>query len=151
MSRSLWLALVIGCGHPAAAVAPPGGGTTATVADASVDGESRPLDEDLPRLADRAVKLYQDWQRAFSDVGTDCTAATARMNALADANADVIAANGNVLHAGRDRMKAMRAEMEKRKDLIDPAAKAVMDAPVMTSCASQPEFARAVDRLAGGG
>ena len=112
---------------------------------------ARPLDEDLPRLAERAVKMYQDWQRAFAEAGTDCAAATAKMNALADANADLIAANQRLTKSGHEKIRAARAELDKHSAEIDPAAQAIMQGPTMSTCSGNPAYNRALDRLAGEG
>ena len=151
MSRWFWLAsFVIACGQPSA----PATQTTpaqpqAAAPDAAV--APRPLDEDLPRLADRAVKLYSDWQKAFEAAGTNCADATTRMNALVDANADLIAANQRLVRAGHDKVKAVRAELEKRSAEIDPAAQAIMTGPTMSACKSDAPFNAALERLAGEG
>lgn len=151
MPRYAWLAMfAIGCGHPAAPATQPTAPQppVAVAPDAAVPS---PLDEDLPRLADRAVKLYQDWQRAFQAAGTNCTDAATRMNALADANADLIAANQRLTRAGHEKVKAARAELEKRSAEIDPAAQAIMTGPTMSACSSDAAFNAALERLAGGG
>lgn len=151
MSRWSWLAsFAIGCGHPAA----PTTQTTpaqpqAAAPDAAV--APRALDDDLPRLADRAVKLYVDWQNAFELAGTNCEDATTKMNALADANADLIAANQRLVRAGHDKIKAARAELEKRSAEIDPAAQAIMTGPTMSACKADAPFNAALERLAGEG
>lgn len=147
--KAAWLlALAIGCGHPAATPT-----TTPVTPNAPADAAtaSRPLEDDLPALAERAVKMYQDWQRAFSEAGTDCAAATTKMNAVADANADLIAANARLAKAGHEKIKAARAELDKHADEIDAAAKAVMTGPTMSACSSDPAFSKALDRLAGEG
>lgn len=152
MSRWAWLAMfAIGCGHPAApattTVAPQPVAATPDAAPAA----PLPLDEDLPRLADRAVKLYQDWQRAFTEAGTNCADAATRMSALADANADLIAANQRLIKAGHEKIKAARTELEKRSADIDPAAQAIMTGPTMSACKSDAAFNTALERLAGEG
>jgi len=149
--RWAWLAsIAIGCGHPSAPpttpVVPPSGAAADAPAQAA-----KPLDEDLPTLAQRAVKMYQDWQRAFSEAGTDCGAATTKMNGLADANADLIAANMRLTKAGHEKIKAARAELEKHAAEIDPAAQAIMQGPTMTACSGDASFNKALDRLAGEG
>ena len=66
MSRWAWLAtLAIGCGHPSAPAAPGRGkAPPAPASDAAADAPIA-LENDLPRLAVRAVKLYADWQAAL--------------------------------------------------------------------------------------
>jgi hypothetical protein len=142
--------LAIGCGHPAAPASQPTTPQPAVVV-APDAAAPLPLDEDLPRLADRAVKLYQDWERAFSAAGTNCADAATRMNALAEANADLIAANQRLSRAGHEKIKAPRAELEKRSAEIDPAAQAIMTGPTMSACKSDAAFNTALERLAGEG
>jgi hypothetical protein len=107
MSRWTWLSAVaivaLGCGSSAPAQAPHTTPPPATApADAAV--EARPaLADDLPRLALRARQLYLDWHAAFADANTECATATASMNALADKNADVIAANEQVMRDGHEK------------------------------------------------
>jgi hypothetical protein len=152
MSRWASLAIIaIGCGS-----SPPPSQTARTTpaatapSDAAV--EARPaLADDLPRLALRARQLYLDWNAAFADSNIDCPTATASLNALADKNADVIAANQQVLRDGHDKRKALRAEVEKYEAEMAPVAKAIIESPIMARCASDPAFAKAVDRLAGEG
>ena len=147
MTRTGWLLVfAIGCGHPAAT--PTTTPVTPAPADAAAPAEAK-LDDDLPKLAERAVKMYQDWERAFAEAGTDCAVATTKMNALADANADLIAANQRLAQAGHEKIKAARAELAKHADQIDASAKAVMSGPTMSKCSSDPGFSKALDRLAG--
>jgi hypothetical protein len=150
--RWAWLAsFAIGCGHPSSPPTTPAGPPlSGSAADAPAQA-ARPLDEDLPRLAERAVKMYQDWQRAFAEAGTDCGVATTKMNALADANADLIAANQRLTKSGHEKIKAARAELEKHSAEIDPAAQAIMQGPTMSSCSGDRAFNRALERLAGEG
>ncbi|HTL38699.1 MAG TPA: hypothetical protein VL326_36460 [Kofleriaceae bacterium] len=150
--RAVWLAAIaIGCGHPSTPPTTPAGPPAqATVADAPTATPVQ-LEDDLPKLAERAVKMYQDWQKAFADAGTDCAAATTKMNALADANADLIAANARLTKSGHEKIKAARAELEKHSAEIDPAAQAIMQGPTMGACSSDPAFGKALDRLAGEG
>ncbi len=153
MSRWASLAIVaIGCGSsaPAQTARPPEGSATAARPDASV--EARPaLADDLPRLALRARQLYLDWHAAFADGNTDCPTATASMKALADKNADVIAANQQVMRDGHEKRKALRAEVGKYEAEMEPVAKAIVESPIMARCANDPAFAKAVDRLGGEG
>ncbi len=151
MSRWAWLVVVaFGCGH--AAPAPPGHGTAAAsgTPDAAVDAPLA-LEDDLPRLAERAVALYTDWKAALDEAGTDCAAAAARLNALADRNADVIAANHKLYRGSRAKVTKFRAELEKHQAELDAAAKAIAEAPAMTACSADDAFARALDRLGGEG
>lgn len=156
MSRWASLAIIaniaIGCGSsaPAQTARPPDGSATAPRSDAAV--EPRPaLADDLPRLALRARQLYLDWHAAFADANTDCATATTSMNTLADKNADVIVANQQVMRDGHERRKALRAEVGKYETEMEPVAKAIIESPIMARCASDPAFAKAVDRLGGEG
>jgi homoserine dehydrogenase len=151
MSRWAWLAtFAIGCGHPAAPATPARGTPPSAPADASIDAQVA-LEDDLPRLAERAVKLYADWQAALDAAGTDCAAAATKMNAIADANADVIAANKKLYRGSHERVKAFRAELAKHQAELDASAKAIAGAPAMAKCGSDPAFAQALDRLGGEG
>jgi hypothetical protein len=155
MSTWAWLAtfatlatFAIACGHPSTPAKPgPGSG----VAQAAPADAPLALENDLPRLAERAVKLYRDWQAALADAGTDCVAATTKMNAIADANADVIDANRKLVRGDRERVKAMRAELDKHQAELDASAKAIVESPTMAKCSQDPGFAKALDRLGGEG
>jgi hypothetical protein len=150
MRGALLAIFALGCGQPSTSTrttpAPHAG-----VAPDAAPAEPVPLDEDLPRLAERAVQLYAEWARAFSEAGTDCTVATSRMNEIAERYADVIVANQRLIRAGRQKVLAMREEMKKHEAENDAAAKAIMEGPTMSKCASDPAFSKAVDRLAGEG
>jgi hypothetical protein len=147
MGRTSWLfAFALGCGHPSntPTTTPV---TPAAPADAA-PAETK-LDDDLPKLAERAVKMYQDWEHAFAEAGTDCATATTKMSALANANADLIAANQRLARSGHEKIKAARAELDKHADQIDPAAKAIMQGPTMSACSGDAAFNKALDRLGG--
>lgn len=148
MPRWAWLAAVaLGCGgQQTPARARPV--EAAPVVDAGVDAPVS-LADDLPALALRARQLYLDWAAAFADVNIDCATASSRVNALADKNADVAEANKAVFRAGHERVKAFRAELDKYEADMMPAAKAIMESPIMSRCASDASFARAIDRLQG--
>lgn len=150
MTRVLSIALlVLGCGHPAPPAATPGDthvppAHTAPAADAAPGG---PLDRDLPRLAERAVKLYQDIVAAFAEGGEDCAAVTAKLTALKASYADVTAANAKILHEGRAR--ELRAALDPHAAELEPAAKAIVDSPTMKKCGSDRAFADTFDSLVG--
>jgi hypothetical protein len=149
MTRWALLALLVGCGHAAPAPAPPPppvGVTHQAPPDAAIDA---PLDEDLAALAVRAVKLYQDWQRAMEESAGDCAAAATRINAIADANADVIAANAKIQREGHDKIVQLRAALEPHTAELDAAAKAIVQSPTMSAWAHDPAFAHAIDRIGG--
>ena len=103
MSRWVILAIITGCGHaapPPPSSPPPAAGTTHAV---PIDAAAPPaLEDDLPRLAERAVKFYADWQHVMEEANSDCAAAATKLGALADANADFIIANAHVMRAGHD-------------------------------------------------
>jgi hypothetical protein len=146
MSRWAWLAsFAIGCGH-ASAPAAPATSPNQSAADAAVG-----LENDLPRMAARMAQMYRDWKQAFADAGTDCTAATAKMNALVDANRDLSEASRRLLRAGHDKVKAFRTEREKYDAEIDANAKAIFESPTIAACKNDKAFARAFDRLGGDG
>jgi hypothetical protein len=151
MSRWARAALfAVGCGHAAPAPAtPPGTTHVARTADAGVDTGPPKLEDDLPRLAERAVALFQGWQRVLADSGEDCGAATTKMNQLAIDFADVIEANSHVVHSGHDKIKQLRAELAKYDEQMDTAAEAIAHSKTMSKCASEPAFSRAVDRIGG--
>lgn len=144
-----WLAiLAISCGHPSTPAKPQGGSSPTPPADAAVDAPIG-LESDLPRLVERAVKMFSDMQAALEAAGEDCAAATAKLTAIADANADVMEANTKVLRAGRDKMKAMREEIAKHQAELDASGAAIASSPTMKKCSSDPAFAKVVDRLGG--
>jgi hypothetical protein len=153
MSRWARAALfAVGCGHAAPAPAPPPGTThAARSADAGFAAETTPpkLEDDLPRLAERAVAMFQAWQRALADANEDCAAATGKLNQLAIEYADVIDANSRVVHAGHDKIKQLRAELAKYDEQMDAAAEAIAHSKTMSNCAADPSFARAIDRIGG--
>jgi hypothetical protein len=149
MSRWVGLAIVVaGCGH----AAPPAGISATASAHATPDAAPLPdaaLEDDLPRLAERAVKLYADWEHALAEANGDCAAATAKLNAVADANADVIAANAKVMRSGNDKVVALRAALEPHAAELDATAKAIVQSPTMAACHGDAAFAHAIDRLGG--
>jgi hypothetical protein len=151
MRRALCVHLfVLGCGHPTPPPQPPPVATARTV-DAAVptaDGAAA-LDDDLPRLAARAVLLYQAWQHALEDAGEDCAKAAAGMNAVADQYADVIAANARVLKAGRDKVKALRNALAPHQADMDAAAAAIMRSKALAACTQDHQFVTALDRIGG--
>lgn len=141
MMRWLALALVVAaCNHTAEPVTP-GTGSSAP-ADAPI---ATALDRDLPRLAGRALALYQGVASAFAGAGEDCAVATTKLDALATEFADVVAANGKVL---RDhRAKEMRAALEPHQTELDVAAHAIMDSKTLAACSPDKRFENAFDRL----
>jgi hypothetical protein len=152
MSRWAWLAMfAIGCGHPSAP-ANPGRGSAAPAAapDAAVEAPLA-LENDLPQLAERGVKLFADTAAALTAAGEDCAAATTKLDAIADANTDVIAANQHVQHAGHEKIKALKQELEKHQAELDASAQTIATSPAMHKCSSDAAFAKAFERLGGEG
>jgi hypothetical protein len=142
--RALWIACAIACSGrsdrppPAQPVVPP-----VVPADAAVDAP--PLDQDLPRLAERSLAMYQDLVAAFSASGQDCAAAITRMHELGDRYRDVTTANAKVLHDGR--AKQLQAALAPHSAELDAAAAAVVHSAVVSSCAQDRAFSRAFDEL----
>jgi hypothetical protein len=162
MSRRLALvatAAVAACGGRPAS--PPAHAAPARV-DASVAGAPapapaappdaappRPLDQDLPRLAARAVQLLQAVSAALDASGDDCAAATGRLADVQRAFADVIEANAAVARA--DRKAELAAALVPQQAALDAAGAAVVHAHAVAACVDHPEFAAALDRALGAG
>jgi hypothetical protein len=125
---------------PIVATAPP---------DAAPPPPPVPLEDDLPRLAERGTEVYAGWQRALDEAAGDCAAATAKINALVDANVDVIAANRKVMASGDAKVEQLRAALQPHEAEIDAHAKAITQSPTMAACKNDAAFARALDRLGG--
>ncbi len=147
MSRVLSIALALAaCGHPAPAPTPPPPPPPPPAApiDAAV---AQPLDRDLPSLAERATRLYQDVAAAFAAAGVECPAATAKLAVLQRTYADVVAANAKVLREGR--AKELRAALESHADALDAAARSIVESPTMKQCSLDHAFTDAFDALVG--
>jgi hypothetical protein len=144
MTRIACVAIIatsLGCGsHP-----PPPPGKTVQTMDAAVDAP--PLDQDLPRLAARGVKLYEEVARAFEAAGEDCVAAAAKLGALTKTYEDVVAANAKVLHEGRGMQ--LKLALRPYDAQFNAAAKAVMSAKTLPACSQDPTFASAYNELVG--
>src|SRR5262245_62839935 len=94
--RVMWIvAAAIACSGspPTAKSAAP---APVAVIDAGPAADATPLDQDLPRLVERSLALYQDVAKALADSGNDCKAATTRLGQLAGSYRDVAAANAKV-------------------------------------------------------
>jgi uncharacterized lipoprotein YmbA len=115
------------------------------VAAAPPPADATPLDQDLPRLVERALALYRDVAAALAASGNDCAAASARLRELSERYRDVVLANAKVLHDGRARQ--LRAALEQHGDEFDAAAQAVVQSPTMARCAPDPAFGKAFDEL----
>jgi hypothetical protein len=129
--------------HPAPPAPPPAGAPP--VAAAPPPADATPLDQDLPRLVERALALYRDVAAALAASGNDCAAASARLRELSERYRDVVLANVKVLHDGRAR--ELRAALESHGDEFDAAAQAVVQSPAMARCAPDPAFGKALDEL----
>ncbi|MGE5181339.1 MAG: hypothetical protein ACM31C_04730 [Acidobacteriota bacterium] len=144
--------LVVACGH-AAPQGPAPGTTHVTRAPApdaaAVDAAPPRLEDDLPRLAARAVQLFQAWQKVLADANGDCRAAATKLDDLAIEYADVIEANAHIMRAGHAKIEALKAELAKHGDEMDAAAQAIAHSPTMASCATDRAFAQAIDRIGG--
>lgn len=132
---------------PAAAPAPPvaAPGAAAPSPAAPAPAPAAPLDQDLPRLVERALAMYRDVAGALAASGNDCAAASARLRELSGRYRDVVTANAKVLRDGRAR--ELRAALEPHGDEFDAAAQAVVGSPVMAKCAPDPAFGKAFDDL----
>jgi hypothetical protein len=145
MLRVMWIAAaVVACGSaptppPPAPAAPP-----VAVADAGVV-RAAPLDQDLAKLVERSLAMYQDVAAALTASGSDCAAATARLDQLATGYRDVVLANAKVIHDGR--AAALRDALAPRDDAFTAAAGNVMHAPAMAACAGDATFTHALDAL----
>jgi uncharacterized protein (DUF4415 family) len=154
MTRMLWAALVAAaCGSCSSPTTPkvPTPGSGHPPADAApavvVPADAAPLDHDLPRLAERSVKLYQDVVAAFQAAGEDCSSAATKLNELRQTYADVVTANATVLHENRAR--ELREALKPHEAQLDAAAKAIMESKTLSKCAQDGTFARAFDELVG--
>ena len=124
----------------------PAGPTPVAVAlDAGTARDATPLDQDLERLAQRSLAMYQDVAKAFAETGEDCKAATARLGQLTAEYRDVATANAKVLQDGR--ANELRAALDPHSGELDRAAKAVVQSPTMSRCSQDRAFARAFDEL----
>jgi len=130
--------------EPRTTTTPAGGSGSAAP---SPDAATATLDQDLPRLASRAARLYQEVAAAFGAAGEDCAAATAKLGTLQAEYADVIAANAKVLHDGRAR--ELRAALEPHAAELDASAKAIVDSTTMRRCSPDRAFADSFDKLVG--
>ncbi|HET9988862.1 MAG TPA: hypothetical protein VFQ65_10080 [Kofleriaceae bacterium] len=150
MLRWLAIAVLASCGH-----APPAGpepGTThATPPAAPADAAPPPgLDDDLPKLAERSTALYEQLAKVLGPpAATDCAAVARELDKVASENADVLAANARVLHAGHEKIQRLKNAIEPHQDALDAAAKTISESQTMKTCAEDAAFAKAIDRLLG--
>jgi hypothetical protein len=154
MSRTCAVVLALGLGAGCGTPARPGGGSAAPPPPpparprpAAPAADTNGLEQDYPRLADRAVTLYEAVADAFRAAGEDCAQATRRLDAIAAANRDVVAANVKVLHDGHAR--ELKQALAARGDQLDAAARAIVESPTMAKCSQDPAFTRSFDDLVG--
>ena len=103
------------------------------------------LDQDLPRLVDRSLVMYQDVAKALAASGSDCAAATGKLRELAGTYREVVQANAKVLHDGRARQ--LKAALEPHNEDFDRSAQAIVQSPTMSACSTDPAFSKAFDEL----
>jgi hypothetical protein len=154
MTRGLGVAIVVwGCGHAALAPTPATKKAVTLPADAAVlldapAPDAAPLDDDPERLAARTIEMLRSCGQTLADAH-DCAEAAAKLDAVIDANHDVIAASAHVLDAqGPVRDTMMRALSARARDIAE-AGKQLVNAPIAKQCASDPTFRSALDHLRG--
>ncbi len=109
----------------------------------------RALEDDLPKLAARAVAMYHAIARALAEPSPDCAAIAAKLGAIETANRDAITATAKVLHAGHDKIQSLRAALEPHQAELDASAQAIAASAPMKACSNDPGFAVAIDHLLG--
>lgn len=149
MLRSIALAMLVSaCGHAPPPAEP--GTTHVAPAAAPADAAAPPaLDDDLPRLAERSVAMYQALAKLLGEPSTDCPAVAGKLDAIATEYADAIAANAKVLHAGHDKIQRLKSAVEPHQAELDAAAQTIGASATMKTCSEQAAFAKAIDRLLG--
>ena len=147
MLRVMWIAAALAC-HGCGGKPPPAQrverAPVVVVGDAGSE-DAAPLDQDLPRLVERSLTMYEDVAKALEISREDCKAATSRLGQLAASYRDVVIANTKVLRDGRARQ--LRAALDPHNDAFDRSAKAIMQSPTMSKCGRDPAFAKAFDHL----
>lgn len=124
---------------------PPPPPQAAAPAVAAAPADAGTLDQDLPRLVERSLVMYQDVARALAESRQDCATATARLGQLAATYREVVTANAKVLRDGR--APELRAALDPHGEAFDRSAQAIMQSPAMAACAQDAAFARAFDDL----
>jgi len=120
-------------------------GHHAATGNAAAAGDRPALDQDLPRLVERSLAMYEAVAKAFAASGEDCAGAADKLGQLASSYRDVVQANAKVLHDGR--AKELRAALEPHGDAFDASARAIVQSATMSRCSQVPAFARAFDEL----
>ncbi len=123
---------------------PPADAGAAPVVDAAPVG---PLDQNLDRLAERAVALYADVVRAFDAAGENCAVAASKLDEVTRAHADVIAANAKVRHEGREMQ--LKIALRRFDAQFQASAKAIMQSKTMATCFQDAAFVKALEGLIG--
>jgi hypothetical protein len=139
----------IGCGH--APPTSPETGTSHATGSATPRAPDAPvaLEDDLARLAAQSTLMYQAIAKVLGEPSTDCAAVAAKLDAITHDDAEVIAANAKVLHAGHPKIQALKAALEPHQAELDAAAQAIGASQTMKTCSSDPAFGKATDRLLG--
>ena len=145
MTRSRSIAVVAGFAAGCERPAPPKVPVPVVAIDAAPLDAG--LDQDLPRLAERSLLLYQEVVGAFTAANEDCAAAARALESLRERYADVVDANGKVLRDGR--AKELRAALQPHEEQLDASAKAIVQSPTLSACSQDGPFARAFDQLVG--
>ena len=117
---------------------------SATAEGSAAPAEATALDQDLPRLVDRSLVMYQDVAKALA-TGGDCAAATGKLRQLAGPYREVVRANAKVLHDGRARQ--LKVALEPHDEDFDRSAQAIVLSPTMFACSTDPAFSKAFDEL----
>jgi hypothetical protein len=118
---------------------------SAATPSAAAPADAPALAQDLPRLVDRSLAMYQDVAKALAASGNDCAAATDKLRELAGTYREVARANAKVLHDGRARQ--LKAALEPHNEDFDRSAQAIVQSPTMAACSTEPAFSKAFDEL----
>ncbi len=152
MLRRLVIAALVSCtscGHTAPTRAETAASHAAPLDAPRADAVPPDLDDDLPKLAARAVAMYQAIASVLAEPTTDCAAIATKLGAIETANQDAITATAKVLHAGHDKIQKLRAALEPHQAELDGSARVIAAAPAMKACSNDPRFAAAIDHLLG--
>lgn len=140
MTRAVLVLLgCFACSHPPKQPQPAHG---SAAPDAAVEPQTN-LDQDLPKLAERTVKLYEEIAHAFEAAGDNCAAATTKLVELNATYQDVSIASAKVLHDGR--AAQLRLALKPHEDAYTASAKAILASKTLTACSTDAKFARAFD------
>ena len=139
----------IGCGH--APPTSPETGTSHATGSATPIAPDAPvaLEDDPARLAALSTQMYQAIAKVFAEPSTDCAAIAAKLDVIIHDDAEVIAANAKVLHAGHQKIQALKAALEPHQAELDATAQTIGSSQTMKTCSSDPAFEKATDRLLG--